>query len=97
MSTPAVRVEGTPNPNAAKFVLDRPLPVEGSRSYFDAAAAEGDRLAERLFEIDGVRALFMVDDFITVTKAEEMAWSDLVDRVREVIAAEVDPRAAGEG
>ncbi len=78
-------------------MLDRPLPVEGIRSYFDAAAAEGDRLAERLFEIDGVRALFMVDDFITVTKAEEMAWSDLVDRVREVIAAEVDPRAAGEG
>lgn len=81
----SVHVEGTPNPNAAKFVLDRSLLGEGSRSYFDAGAAEGDPLAERLFEIDGVRALFMVDDFITVTKREDAEWADIVDRVEAVI------------
>ena len=87
MTRPTVHVEGTPNPNAAKFVLDRPLPLEGSRSYFDPEAARGDPLAERLFAVDGVEALFMVDDFITVTKAEEREWPELVGPVRDAIAS----------
>lgn len=84
-----IEVEGTPNPNAAKFSLDRPLPVEESRSYFDPASAEGDPLAERLFEVDGVRALLMVDDFITVTKADDADWDDLVERIAPIIEAEL--------
>lgn len=89
MAVPDIRVEGTPNPNAAKFVLDRPLLGEGSRSYFDREAARGDPLAERLFEIDGVRALFMVEDFITVTKTEGVAWSEIVAVVEDAIRSEL--------
>lgn len=89
-----ITVEGTPNPNAAKFVLDRAVPGEGSRSYFEAGDARGDPLAERLFDLEGVRALFMVDDFITVTKDDEAAWPDLVERVETVIRDEL--RGAGE-
>lgn len=84
-----VEVEGTPNPHAAKFTLDRPLPLDESRSYFDAESAEGDPLAESLFEIEGVRALLMVDNFVTVTKAEDVAWDDLVDDVAGVIRREL--------
>ncbi|MFQ5888925.1 MAG: NifU N-terminal domain-containing protein [Gemmatimonadota bacterium] len=84
-----VTVEGTPNPNAAKFVLDRPLPVTSGRSYFDPSATEGDSLAARLFAVNGVRALFLVDNFITVTKAEEIAWSDIVAELENAIRAEL--------
>ncbi len=80
-----ITVEGTPNPNAAKFVLDRDLPGEGSRSYFNAAAATNDPLAKRLFAIDGVRALLLVENFITVTKTDEVDWSALVPRVEKAI------------
>jgi len=92
MSQPEITVEGTPNPNAAKFTLDRPLPVEESRSYFDAEAARGDPLAERLFEIDGVRALLIVENFVTVTKAEEAEWDDLVSRIGPVLREELGDR-----
>lgn len=85
MAAPEIRVEGTPNPNAAKFTLDRPLPFEGSRSYFDPDTARGDPLAERLFGVDGVEALLLVDNFITVTKDEGRAWEELVGEVREAI------------
>lgn len=88
MSRPAIQVQGTPNPNAAKFVVDRSLGDEG-RTYFDAEAAEGHALAERLFAIDGVRALFMVDNFITVTKADEAAWDELVEPIRAAIEEEL--------
>ncbi|MCG8469022.1 MAG: NifU N-terminal domain-containing protein [Gemmatimonadetes bacterium] len=80
-----ITVEGTPNPNAAKFVLDRDIPGEGSRSYFDADEATDDPLASRLFEVDGVRALLIVENFVTVTKDEELEWPDLVDDVEEAL------------
>lgn len=80
-----IDVEGTPNPHAAKFTLGRPLPIEESRSCFDADDAEGDPVAEGLMALDGVEALLMLDDFITVTKTEDAAWEELVDDVIEVI------------
>lgn len=86
-----ITVQGTPNPNAAKFTLDRTL-VEGggSRSYFDRAAAEDDPLAGRLLEIDGVESLLIAEDFVTVTKAPAAAWDTLVpqieDTFREVLS-----------
>lgn len=89
MALPAIQVQGTPNPNAAKFVLGASTLGEEGRTYFDAEAAEGDPLAERLFGVDGVRALFMVDNFITVTKAEGATWDDLVEPIREAIQEEL--------
>lgn len=80
-----VTVQGTPNPNAAKFTLNRPLPDQGSRSYFGVGEAGDDVLAVRLFEVEGVRALFMVDNFITVTKEDDASWDDLVDPIRAAI------------
>lgn len=85
MAELSIRVEGTPNPNAAKFTLDRPVPVEDSTSYFDAETASGDPLARDLFAVEGVRALLMVDNFITVTKAEDAAWDELVEKIRPVL------------
>ena len=87
MTEPDIRitVEGTPNPNAAKFVLDRDVPGEGSRSYFDARSASADPLAARLFEIDGIRALLFVENFITVTKTDGAEWPDLLDGIEEAI------------
>jgi len=90
MALPAIQVQGTPNPNAAKFVLGRSMLGDEGRTYFDAAAAKGNPLAERLFGVEGVRALFMVDNFITVTKAEGATWDDLVEPIREAIAEELE-------
>ena len=88
MATPAIEVHGTPNPNAAKFVLDRGALGEVGRTYFEREAAAGDPLAERLFSVEGVRALFMVDNFITVTKTDAADWDDMVDPIRRAIQEE---------
>ncbi len=90
MSGSRIQVEGTPNPNAAKFVLERPVLGNAGRTYFDAGSAGGDALARRLFEVEGVRALFMVDNFITVTKAESAAWDEIVEEILCAIREELD-------
>lgn len=89
MSGMKILVEGTPNPSAVKFVLETAALGSESRSYFSAAEASDDPLASRIFEVQGVRALFMVDDFITVTRAEDTAWDDIMEEVLCAIREEL--------
>lgn len=90
MSRLQIDVEGTPNPNAAKFVLGTGSLGSMGRTFFSAAETEGDSLAARLFEIEGVRALFMVDNFITVTRSEDTDWEEIVTNVVHAIREELE-------
>ena len=85
MSQVDITVQGTPNPNAAKFVVRGASLGAQSRSYFGADEVGDDDLAGRLFEVDGVRALLIVDNFITVTKADEVTWDDIVEDITWII------------
>jgi len=80
-----VQVQPTPNPNAAKFVLDRAV-SEQPTSFLNAAAATGHSLAEKLFAIPGVRSLLFLGDFITVNKSPDAAWQDVTARVKQALA-----------
>lgn len=86
--TVSVQFQATPNPNAGKFVLDRKVHEgTGSRSFHSAAQAEGDPLAEALFTLTGVASIFMVNDFVTVTKNADVDWAALVPNVERAIRA----------
>jgi hypothetical protein len=78
-------VQATPNPNAAKFVLDRPA-AEHPTSFFNAEAAQGHPLAERLFAIAGVTSLLLLGDFITVNKQPDAPWKQIRAAVERVLA-----------
>jgi hypothetical protein len=86
MPGPIVTVQGTPNPNAAKFTVDRTL-VEGgaSMSYFDPETARTDPLATKLFEVDGVDSLLIAEDFVTVTKSTAAEWDNLVPKIETIL------------
>lgn len=77
-----VRFQPTPNPNAGKFVVSRPV-VDGnaSKSFYSAAQAASDPVAAALFNVAGVQSLFMADDFITVMKEPSADWQQLVPEV----------------
>ena len=86
MSFRVLEIQPTPNPNAAKFVLDRAV-VEQPTSFFNAGAAKGHALAEQLFSIPGVSSLLLLGDFITVNKTPEARWDEISPRVKAVLAA----------
>jgi hypothetical protein len=86
MPEPNITVQGTPNPNAAKFTVDRTL-VEGgeSHSFFEPETATDDPLAKVLFEIAGVESLLIAEDFVTVTKNPSATWDTLVPQIETAI------------
>jgi hypothetical protein len=81
-----VRFQLTPNPNAGKFTVGRRL-IEGraSRSYFTREQAAADPVATALFALNGVASVFIVDDFVTVTKDAAAEWSELAPRVTDAL------------
>jgi Fe-S cluster biogenesis protein NfuA len=62
-----IRVQATPNPNAWKFVLDRPVLTEGKATYADATEAGNNPLASSLFQVVGVRQVHFFQNVITIT------------------------------
>ena len=66
-----IQTEATPNPATLKFIPGRPVLGEDDAVEFrDRAESEGSPLAARLFEIEGVRGVFLGSDFISVTKGD---------------------------
>ena len=78
-------VQPTPNPNAAKFILDKPI-VEQPTSFFNAGAAVGHPVAEELFAIPGVSSLLLLGDFVTVNKTPDAEWKEITARVKAVLS-----------
>lgn len=73
-----IQTEQTPNPATLKFIPGKEVMPSGSQDFPNPDSAKGaSPLAERLFEVDGVRAVFFGHDFITVTKGDDVEWYEL--------------------
>ena len=84
MSDPlAIDVQTTPNPNAAKFTLNRTVAAQGT-TYRDRAAAQPG-WAQGLLGIAGVTQVFALQTFITVSKTPEGDWSVIAPQVERVL------------
>jgi len=81
----SVSFEGTPNPNAMKFMLSCVSVEKGSLSFNSAAEAAGNKLGDRLFAIPGVVGVFAVADFVTVTKDATAGWGRLTHPIVEAL------------
>ena len=78
-----VTVQGTPNPNAAKFTLNRPVAAR-SATYRDAASAP-EPWAKAVLGIAGVTQVFALNNFITVNKAADAEWNTIGPQVERVL------------
>jgi Fe-S cluster biogenesis protein NfuA len=82
-----VYTEMTPNPNSMKFVADRMLIGGGDVAEFQdsVAAREGSPLALALFEFPFVKTVFIMGNFVTVSKDASMDWDLVKNELREFI------------
>lgn len=72
-----IQTEQTPNPHTLKFTPGVKVLDKGIKSFAYGQSTVSSPLATRLFQVDGVRGVFLTGDFITVTKSAESDWSYL--------------------
>lgn len=81
-----VYAEQTPNPASLKFVINKLL-IEGGAilEFTSADMTKGSPLAQKLFQFPFVTNVFVAKNFVTITKREEIEWSDIMNEVREFL------------
>jgi len=84
-----IYADATPNPNAMKFTASVTIMESGSLSVNSKPEADSNPLAKRLFEIAGVDAIFVVNDFCTVTKTFDASWSELIGPIETILMDEL--------
>jgi Fe-S cluster biogenesis protein NfuA len=80
-----IRTEQTPNPATRKFLPGQTVMDAGTRDFADAESAEASSLAKALFDSGTVEGVFYGRDFISVTAAPGVSWTDLEPIVVETL------------
>jgi Fe-S cluster biogenesis protein NfuA len=80
-----IRTETTPNPATRKFLPGQTVMESGTRDFADAETAAASPLAEALFATGMVEGVFFGRDFISVTAAPGVSWTDLEPTVLEIL------------
>lgn len=80
-----IRTEQTPNPATRKFLPGETVMEAGTRDLPDAESAAASPLAEGLFATGMVEGVFYGRDFVSVTAAPGVSWTDLEPIVIEAL------------
>ncbi|PTE68483.1 scaffolding protein [Staphylococcus devriesei] len=76
-----VSIEETPNHNTMKINLNEKREDNKSNTFTSAKERQPDFI-NRLFEIEGVKSVFYVMDFISVDKDDDADWDDLLPKIQ---------------
>jgi Fe-S cluster biogenesis protein NfuA len=85
MSAMLIETETTPNPATLKFLPGRKVMDAGTRDFASPEEAEASPLAEELFSLGDVVGVFFGSDFVSVTAAPGVGWSDLKPQVLSIL------------
>jgi Fe-S cluster biogenesis protein NfuA len=80
-----IRTEQTPNPATRKFLPGQTIMDAGTRDFAEAQSAEASPLARALFDSGMVEGVFYGRDFVSVTAAPGVSWTDLEPLVLETL------------
>jgi hypothetical protein len=77
-------IQPTPNPNAAKFILDREI-SDRPISFLNPEQGAAHPVASQLFAIKGVASVLILSDFVTINKTGQSSWSAITPKVAEIL------------
>ncbi len=80
-----IYTEQTPNPESLKFVTNRMI-YQGMADFKELEFAQKwSPLATELFALPFVKAVYINNNFVTVTKEFNYGWSDIMMKLKEFI------------
>ncbi len=80
-----VYAEATPNPGSMKFVVNRMIFPNESVDFRKQEDVTNSPLATVLFDYPFVNGIFIMNNFITVTKADGYEWIDIIPELRKFL------------
>ena len=86
MNSVNIYIEANPNPNSLKFVTDRMLLQNNEiKDYPDPKSAIESPIALALFEFKYIERVFIMSNFITITKNDLVDWEEVKLELRNFI------------
>ena len=79
-------VDGTPNPHALKFTLNRVVAIKGE-TYRGNPDQVPSAWAKALLRLPGVIGVFGINNFISVNKAADADWQMIVPQAQAALKA----------
>lgn len=81
-----VYTEANPNPNSMKFVANFLIaPDENSYDFEDKNNTENSPLAKELFSYPYIQRVFIMNNFVTLTKEEKVEWEEVIPELKKHI------------
>ena len=80
-----IQTEITPNPLTLKFIPGRKLLDKGTVEFKSSKDAESFVLAKRLFNEGYISNVFVGEDFLSITKSQEVDWEVIKPNVLSII------------
>jgi len=80
-----IETETTPNPASLKFLPGQEVMGQGTREFATPDAAEASPLAQAIFDTGEVVNVFFGGDFVTVTAAPGVNWTDLKPQLLAIL------------
>ena len=80
-----IETETTPNPSTLKFLPQQQVMDAGTREFTSPEAAEASPLAQAIFDTGEVTNVMFGGDFVSVSAAPGVNWSDLKPQVVAIL------------
>ena len=87
-----VYAEQTPNPETMKFVFNKMILPDDSADFPTRDKTHSSPLAKNLFEFSFVNGVFIMNNFVTITRTEGSEWHDIVPIVKEFLKSYVEAK-----
>ena len=78
----AINPAPTPNPNAMKFPVGKPV---GGPATFVSGRETDNEMAAALVALEGVTSIFMTADFVTITKTPAGSWESITPEAIRIL------------
>ena len=86
-------IEPTPSPNTMKINLDEELPMGKSHNYKKETAAEAPSIIQSILQIEGIKGVYHVADFLAVERNAKYDWRELLPQVRRAFGEKANEAA----
>jgi hypothetical protein len=87
-----IRVDATPNPNSLKFTVNRTLWEGRAQTFSDPSQTFASPLAAELLTVHGVRSVFFLRDFVTISRDQAIPWDSIAPEIERILRDYLDRR-----